>query len=235
MSEAAAYDAWHSGLEVNSGWSEPWHELLLRHLVPERDLTGRHVLEVACGRGGLARWIASGDRRPHTLVGADLSRIAVTKASVATEGLAGVAFEVADVTRLPHPSDTFDTIISCETIEHVARPRLAVQELRRVLRPSGRLFLTCPNYLGSTGLYRAYLRARGRRYTEAGQPINHLTMVPRTLRWLRAGGLEVVAWDTAGHYAHVPGRSPVRLPWLDQAGRLTRPFGLHSIFVAIRR
>src|SRR5262249_27760351 len=82
-----------------------------------------------------------------------------------------------------------DTVISCETIEHVPDPSRAVAELAQVLKPGGRLFLTTPNYFGPFGLYRAYLRLRRRRFTEVGQPINQLTLLPRTLRWIRRAGL----------------------------------------------
>ena len=65
---------------------------------------------------------------------------------------------MGDIQHIAHPDASFDTVISCETIEHVPDAALAVRELSRVLTPGGRLFLTTPNYLGATGLYGGYLR-----------------------------------------------------------------------------
>ena len=46
---------------------------------------------------------------------------------------------------LPFPADSFDLILSNEVIEHVEDDLKAVQEMVRVLVPSGRLILFCPN------------------------------------------------------------------------------------------
>jgi len=41
----------------------------------------------------------------------------------------------------------FDVIISFETIEHIQNLSLAVKEMYRVLKPNGKLIITCPNRL----------------------------------------------------------------------------------------
>lgn len=232
-----AYDAWHARLDVDAMVDTPWHELVRAHLDLERDLANRRVLEIACGRGGFACWLATRTPPPARLVAADFSPTAVAMgAAYAREhGITSVEWEVGDMTALAHPEASFDTVISCETIEHVPDPRGAAGELYRVVAPGGRLILTTPNYVGVTGLYRAYLRVIGRPYTEEGQPINHMTMLPRTLRWLRRAGFSVREVDGVGHYWLFPGRVPKRLPALDRARPLTRWTALHSLVVAERR
>jgi 2-polyprenyl-3-methyl-5-hydroxy-6-metoxy-1,4-benzoquinol methylase len=129
----------------------------------------------------------------------------------------------------------FDTVFSCETIEHVPDPKRAVHELARVLRPGGRLFLTTPNYVNLMGVYRGYLRLVGRRFQEAGQPINQLTLFPRTLAWVRSAGLKVVATDGIVHLVPFPGRIPIRLRKLDETLRpALRWVALHSMVVATK-
>jgi hypothetical protein len=85
------------------------------------------------------------------------------------------------------------------------------------------------------GLYRAYRRLAGHPYTEVGQPINRLTLLPRTVGWVRAAGLRIVAVDAAGHYLPVPGRPPVVLPLPIGVGRALRWFALNSLVVGERR
>jgi SAM-dependent methyltransferase len=49
----------------------------------------------------------------------------------------GTADTKGDVQSLPFPDDSFDAFICSHVLEHVADDVLALQELRRVLRPSG--------------------------------------------------------------------------------------------------
>jgi ubiquinone/menaquinone biosynthesis C-methylase UbiE len=53
----------------------------------------------------------------------------------------------SDITAIPAPDASFDVILCTEVLEHVPRPMEAVQEMTRLLKPSGRLWLTAP--LGS--------------------------------------------------------------------------------------
>jgi SAM-dependent methyltransferase len=47
---------------------------------------------------------------------------------------------------LPYADSTFDLVVSMDVIEHVLDPEPWLGEALRVLRPSGTLFLTTPNY-----------------------------------------------------------------------------------------
>jgi SAM-dependent methyltransferase len=51
---------------------------------------------------------------------------------------------LSDLERLPFPDAGFDVVLCTETLEHVARPREVLVELRRVLKPGGRVVLTVP-------------------------------------------------------------------------------------------
>jgi SAM-dependent methyltransferase len=228
------YEAWHGRLEVDGVRESPWHRLLKEHLNHARDCGGKRVLEIACGRGGLACWLAAQPDPPYRVVAADFAAAAVWKGKnhATQRGLTMIRWEVSDIQAIPHPDGCFDTVISCETIEHVRSPRSAIREMARVLKAGGRLLLTTPNYLGTLGLYRIYLRMRGRPYTETGQPINHCTLLPRTRAWVAAAGLRVTRVDAIGHYLPFPGRPPIELPALDRPRRLMRWLGLHSLIVA---
>jgi 2-polyprenyl-3-methyl-5-hydroxy-6-metoxy-1,4-benzoquinol methylase len=233
MTEARiAYDEWHDAREVDVSADSPWHLLVRAHLDLSRDVDGREVLEIGCGRGGFSCWIA-GHGRARRQVAIDYSEAAVQKARQYAESRAlGVVWQVGDIQSIAYPDASFDTIVSCETIEHVPDPFRAIRELFRVLKPGGRLFLTTPNYFGTLGLYRGYLRARGRTFTEVGQPINQFTMTPRTLLWLRQSGYQVRVIDGVGHYVPFPGRPPIRLAVLDRGRVFSRWLALHSFFLA---
>lgn len=231
-SSRRAYDAWHAPLAPDSDAATPWYGLVRRHLDPARDLAGKRVLEIGCGRGEFAVWLAAHPAGPARVTAADVSPVALRKGR-ALVAARTVCWLVGDIERIAHADGTFDTVISCETVEHLHQPARAVAELARVLRPGGRLFLTTPNYLGVWGLYRGYVRLRGRRYTETGQPVNRFTTIPRTRRWITAAGLVVRRFDAEGHYLLLPGRAPRRLRALDRVGPL-RWLAHHSLFVAER-
>ncbi len=54
---------------------------------------------------------------------------------------------MSDIVALPVPDHSFDVVMCSEVLEHVPEPIKALQEMARILKPEGRLFLTAP--LGS--------------------------------------------------------------------------------------
>jgi len=228
------YERWHQDLGVSLEPDAPWHEMIRERLDPERDLAGRRVLEIGSGRGDFACWLARANPPPLQVIAADFSSVAVAKgrAFAAELGLERVDFAVADIQQMPFPEAAFDTVFSCETIEHVPDPACAVRELARVLRPGGRLFLSTPNYLNIWILYRGFLRLVGRRFQEAGQPINHLTLTPLTLHWVRRAGLRLESLDGRRHTFPIwPARPAIELRGL---GRWARGLAQQVLVVALQ-
>jgi ubiquinone/menaquinone biosynthesis C-methylase UbiE len=225
----SAYDAWHERVGGSPALQTPWHRLLREALDVRRDLAGRRVLEIACGRGDFAGWCAALATPPAMYVAADFSGSALRIARQRAGG--AVACLQADAQAIGVAGASVDTVVCCETVEHLHDPAAAVGELARILKPGGRLFLTAPNYLGAMGLYRGYLRLTGRRYTEDGQPVNRFLLAPLVRHWIRAAGLRVLAAESAGHYLPWPGRPPILVR---DRSRLLSPFGHHSLTVACK-
>lgn len=230
MTHKDEYDRWHDRYDVDREADTPWHRLVFAHLDVERDLRGKRVMEIACGRGGFAAKLAGCASPPRALIAADFSLSAVKKGRDFARDVSVIHWEVVDAQSLSHPSESFDTVISCETVEHLPDPQKALTEFARVLKPGGRLLLTTPNYMGPLGLYRAYARVRGRPYTEEGQPINNLTFLPRTLTWLRRAQFTVSTVDAVGHYLPWRGRPPIEFASIGK-WPLLRWFALHSLVV----
>lgn len=101
------------------------------------------MFEVAAGGGGLAAAVAgtgcevlANDLRADQLA-ASLEEYATGKQ---VKIVAGNMFDLA-----PEEIGTFDLVIACEVIEHVAHPTELLVHLKRFLAPGGRLLLTTPN------------------------------------------------------------------------------------------
>lgn len=90
------------------------------------------VLEVGCGWGELAAWIAR--ETGAEVVATDLSPRMVELARERS-----VPAELADVQDLPFPDGAFDAAVAAWMLYHVPDLERALAELARVLRPGGRL------------------------------------------------------------------------------------------------
>lgn len=100
---------------------------------------GETVLDIACGSGYGTDMIR---RIGCEVVGADYNPETVRHAK---SSYPESRFCCADALELPFADKSFSTILSFETIEHVVDGDAFLAEMRRVLRPGGRLFCSTPN------------------------------------------------------------------------------------------
>jgi SAM-dependent methyltransferase len=102
------------------------------------------VLEIGCGSGGYAVHLAK--RIGCQVVGLDINAEGVRNAnSLAEKDKLGarVKFEQFDVSqRLPVEDNAFDAIYSNDVLCHVPRRSQVLSDLRRVLKPGGRLLFS---------------------------------------------------------------------------------------------
>jgi 2-polyprenyl-3-methyl-5-hydroxy-6-metoxy-1,4-benzoquinol methylase len=230
LASRGAYEKWHQLHGIDPDANAPWHRML-KPLLASEPLDGKTLLEIGCGRGDFSCWLAKNTRARTTA--ADMSAVAIGKGrEFGNAAGLSIDWELTDIQSIAHPSNCFDYVISCETIEHVQDPQRAVKELARVLKPGGKLFLTTPNYLNLIGLYRGYLRLKGQRYTETGQPINRFVLLPRTIRWIRTSGLRILRAESRGLYLPIPGRPWTLLDTVERPRSLTKWIGLHSLAIA---
>lgn len=92
------------------------------------------LLDVGCGAGRFLHLLA--ERVPGLcLAGLDPAVGALRKLRRGVRPIAGAALA------LPLADDSFDAAIAIESLEHSLRPRHAIQEMLRILKPGGRLLL----------------------------------------------------------------------------------------------
>lgn len=112
---------------------------------------GDRVLDLGCGEG----------RHVHGLYllggleifGVDLDQASLDKAAQGLATLATpaldettqVTFETGDATALRFEDDYFDAVICSEVMEHLPDYHAALKEIRRVLKPDGKLCISVPH------------------------------------------------------------------------------------------
>ena len=112
-----------------------------RYAFAAERVRGRKVLDAACGEGYgtalLAGTVAS-------VTGVDLSEPAIEHAARRCRS-GNLEFHCADCLSLPFPDNSFEAIVSFETLEHLADHDGLMREFRRVLAPEGFLLLSSPD------------------------------------------------------------------------------------------
>ena len=107
-----------------------------------RDLVvGRRVLDAACGEGYGSSLMAGA---AASVTGVDCAADAVEHARSRYRA-PNLDFQVADCLDLPFAADSFDCVVSFETLEHLEDHDGLLSEFRRVLRPGGFLLLSSPD------------------------------------------------------------------------------------------
>ena len=109
------------------------------------------LLDAGCGAGLLAISLAG---HVHEITGVDIAGNAFPR-----EIHPGVRFLQMNIENLAFSDESFDTVVSVETLEHVLDPIRALREMRRVLRPKGTLVLTYPT-INRTAAKRLWLGRR---------------------------------------------------------------------------
>lgn len=124
------YDAMETAIHLN------------RYAMAQPFCKGSMVLDAACGEGYgsylMKRWGAV-----H-VEGVDISDEAIesAKKNFITDGL---HYLQHDISQLPYDNESFDLVVSFETIEHLDEAACFLKEIRRVLKPNGVVLISCPN------------------------------------------------------------------------------------------
>lgn len=112
---------------------------LYHHVASAVDLAGRDVLEIGCGRGGGASYVAR-YLGPRSVTGMDLAPNAVEFCK-GHHTTGGMDFVCGDAVALPFEDGSFDAVINIESSHCYCSMREFLSEVHRTLRPNGHLLL----------------------------------------------------------------------------------------------
>ena len=177
------------------------------------DLRGATVLDVGAGPPNFARAFRAAGAH-YLPLDADVT---------VTAGWDGGV--VADAHHLPFADSSVDVVFSSNLLEHVQHPETVADELLRVVKPTGLVFLSYTNWLSPWGGHETSpwhwlggQRAARRYHRRTGKSPKNLIdvslyrlSVARGLRWAHTSGADVIAargryWpDWASVIVRIPG------------------------------
>lgn len=99
---------------------------------------GCRLLEAGCGVGAQTVTLARNSPAAR-IVSVDLSADSLlqAQAAVIAAGLANVELVQGDIFNLPFEARSFDHVLVCFVLEHLAQPAEVLEALRHLLRPGG--------------------------------------------------------------------------------------------------
>jgi ubiquinone/menaquinone biosynthesis C-methylase UbiE len=235
------YDHWHEQMQASDGGEPiqlPWYRSVFPYI---RDNVYGRVLEVGCGRGDFAIWLAT--KVPRL----DITAIDFSEASIgiarrrAVEACVTVNFSVSDAQSMDLPDKYFDHVISCECIEPVPQPVKMASEIYRVLKPGGTFCLTTENYLNGMLIAWLHCLLTGRPFNSGSgvQPYENFFFFWHVRDLLKSAGLVIDRSESCHvQWLLLPRIAPARLCTDRFSSRwacfLTKPFGRHFSFFGQR-
>lgn len=207
--------------EGGRAYEDAAEEVALRRLLPE---SGRRLVELGAGAGRNTPRYAGYEQ--ITLV--DYSRTQLEQARQRLGDNPRFRYVVADVYRLPFVSGLFDGATMIRTLHHMAEPRRALEQVRRVMQSKGIFILEFANKKNLKAIFRYALR-RQNWNPFSPEPVEFAALNfdfhPSTVRtWLGLSGFSVERQLTVSHFriGFFKKLLPLRLlVWLDSAAQLT--------------
>lgn len=123
---------------------------------------GDRVLDVACGTGVVARTAAEGVGASGAVRGVDINPDMLATARRAAEGVSPrITFQRADAMDLPFDDGAFDVVLCQEALQFLPDRVAALDEMRRVAAPGGRIACSVFRSLEHHPVYRAFAQVLG--------------------------------------------------------------------------
>ena len=200
----------HVSLERTNRFQEPE----ARRIIGELGLpAGSHGLDVGCGVGLYALWLAEavGQRGRVVAIEPEAAKVEAAQALVGGEAVGErLEFRTGDGTAIPLPDRSVDWVWCGDVLHHIVDTEKALREFFRVVRPGGRIIVKESQVFsamflpGHPELERRIQLAEIRRTLDEGAGRSFQERRQTTPASLRAAGLASVAMRSYTLERHAP-------------------------------
>ena len=114
---------------------------LRRSRTPGVARPGATLLDIGCATGEYLAWLREIGWKA-TGIEMDAGAAAYARENFGLDVVTGTAEEAI----LSFPGESFDVVTMWHVLEHLANPRAVLEQVRRVLKPAGRLHIEVPNF-----------------------------------------------------------------------------------------
>lgn len=118
-------------------------EHLHRYCIVNSYIENKVILDIACGEGYGSNIMAATANFVH---GVDIDASTVQSA-ISKYRRPNLNYSVGNATSIPFDDNTFDVVVSFETIEHHDQHEEMISEIKRVLKPGGVVIISTPDKL----------------------------------------------------------------------------------------
>ena len=192
-------------------------------------------LDVGCGRQLVPKWLGGGEQIEARLCATAKLIVGIDPdfAALGDNRSCHMRLQTDSVT-LPFADDSFDLVTANMVFEHVESPLQSLKEIRRVLKPGGRLLVLTPNWLDIVSLA---ARAIPNRWhpgiVSRVETRNRSEVYPTHFRFNRPSTVEAILRESGfaecriellehpDAYAHVPVVARIEHTWHELARRWT--------------
>ncbi|MFK5883644.1 MAG: class I SAM-dependent methyltransferase [Candidatus Izemoplasma sp.] len=130
--EAKVYESWYK--TTLGSVVLDYESTLLKRMIGK--VANKTILDVGCATGVHTRLFANED---NIVTGIDISKEMITEAK--KRRIDDISFLQMDATKMDFPDNSFDIVFSVTMIEFVTDKKKLINELFRVLKPGGYLFI----------------------------------------------------------------------------------------------
>jgi ubiquinone/menaquinone biosynthesis C-methylase UbiE len=116
-------------------------EHVARYRVLDNIVFNKRVLDVACGSGYGTRILS---QKASNVVGVDINPDSIKYAKQHYSDK-NIHYICSNATKIPVENNSFDVIVSYETLEHIIDPNAFLNETKRILKKDGIVIISTPN------------------------------------------------------------------------------------------
>jgi ubiquinone/menaquinone biosynthesis C-methylase UbiE len=145
------------GKKTFAEWEFGQSKRLNNYYLPEidlfREIQGKTILDIGAGSGGKTTFYALNGARRVTGIDMEEGFITQARGFASSKNARDIDFIVANAEEMPFQDASFDMCVMNDVFEHLSKPEVVLQEVNRVLKPHGKVFINSPPYFHPYGAH----------------------------------------------------------------------------------